>query len=84
MKKSKNISYIICSPDLNGCPPLSFITSLFDCSYLAVSDLTERIFLPDGEVHVHPLHPLCVGVIKYKVLEKRRKDHSGFLRTLAL
>ena len=39
MKKSKNIYYIICSPDLNGCPPLS---------YLIVSDLTERTFLSGG------------------------------------
>ena len=51
MKKSKNINYIICSPDLNGCPPLS---------YLIVSDLTERTFLSGGEVHVHPMHPPCV------------------------
>ena len=49
MKKSKNIYYIICSPDLNGCPPLS---------YLIVSDLTERTFLSGGGgVHMHPIHP---------------------------
>ena len=36
---------------------LSFISSLFDCSYLAVSDQTERTFLSGEEVHVHPVHP---------------------------
>ena len=37
---------------------LPFISSLFDCSYLAVSDLTERTFLSGGGgVHVHPMHP---------------------------
>ena len=48
MKKSKNIYYIICSPDLNSCPPLS---------YLIVSDLTERTFLSGWEMHVHLMHP---------------------------
>ena len=48
MKKSKNIYYIIYSPDLNGCPPLS---------YLILSDMTERTFLLGGGVHVHPMHP---------------------------
>ena len=36
---------------------LPFISSHFDCSYLAVSDLTERSYLSGEGVHVHPMHP---------------------------
>ena len=36
---------------------LSFISSLFYCSYLAVSDLSELTFLSGGEMHMHPVHP---------------------------
>ena len=50
---------------------LSFISSLFDCSYLAVPDLTERTFLSGGGKGAPPLrtrltgHPFAVAVTNF-------------------
>ena len=66
MKKSKNIYYIICSPDLNGCPPLS---------YLIVSDLTERTFLSgEGGWGVPAPPPTCVRAWPYSPFEMKNKE----------
>ena len=45
-----HVCYIKCSNEFN-------IHDSHDCSYLAVSDLTERTFLSGEGVHVHPMHP---------------------------
>ena len=61
----------------------------FYCSYLAVSDLTERTFFirGGGGVHVHPMHPpppplrtrlhRWINVLRHTD-PREYEDHSGY------